>query len=1069
MSTLDDLSSFILSPIASNTDPTKGAALVGYEGSTVKAALDSLNSQLNKARTVTVVAATTVGQSVFPIPGGYPINLIDVDFVGGHLINGIDYTATDGANIVLAAGLAAQVQVGNNLSVEAFGSFNVANAAQLTTLGASGGAALIGYGAQTVKQALDGISNSANPAQGAALVGWNGGTLSQFITNSVNVQLATFSSLAGLDVTKYTACSTQGYATWMYSASTAHSSANGVTIVASTVGAGCWLMLIPNILSAKACGVTGNGTTDDTAALNAAASVGPVYITGTPLVNGAVTGAFVMGSGAYFKLGASGSIVFTGLQDTINKVFDLTLGGTVDLTRVGFTRPEWGGALGTGSAHDDTNGFLWTIQSNTEMRLRKGITYGVGKLSFSNVVNFTMQGGGATMLYNGAIPTAGGQATILSFQGTTFGASANIKVFDLTFDYLNAPYLVTQRVNNNFIMFFNMVNGVTVDHCTVLSSWSAAFWLVYCNNTSFTYNTIQARVGAVICADGITHQSCGSNIKLDHNTVANNGDDGIAITWFSGNIPSTVGLTDGVLASRSVSITNNIVSGQQLSGRGIFLGGIFGGSITGNQVRNTSAYGIMLSRNTVDQYLGALAPSSNVIGNGGSGYVVNDLIEFGGGFSPMIAQVTAVSGGAVTTISILDPGVFGTVPSGAISPVSTSGVGTGLTVTFTWLANTFYNVNGVNGANRALIIEGNTLEGCALNSNDPNGGVGGMIVSESNFDIKVDNNTIIAANNVGILCSGNASITNNTIKATTLQAGGTVTAAGMPYKGAGIVTADYSASYSNYGHIANNRLIYGSGPAIWIQQGSTLDPWIIEGNISKNHGLPGAVSVDGKLQLIAPFVSDTAYGAQWINNSIRDTRNNTKIPMGLCFIASAAVKEVGTLIDGSSGSLGLTIPLDLAARVLVTHSTAGFAVGATVTGSSSGATATIASYTSLSDGVHDSLVLYQITGTFTTSDTVLDSGSVAQTVYSTSTSQGNGFIFVQQPAITIAANSQQQINVSVLGAGWGKAYAVTQPQNGPAVTITANRNSGNNVRVLIFNGSAGSVTIQAGLWVIREV
>jgi hypothetical protein len=143
-----------------------GAALVGTsEGPSVQQALDTLNSQLNKARTVTVVAATSVGQSVFPVPGGYPINLIDVDFVGGHLINGIDYTATDGQNIVLTSALAAQVQVGNNLSIEAFGSFNVANAAQLTTLGATGGATLIGTTeGPTVQQTLDTLNSQLNKA-----------------------------------------------------------------------------------------------------------------------------------------------------------------------------------------------------------------------------------------------------------------------------------------------------------------------------------------------------------------------------------------------------------------------------------------------------------------------------------------------------------------------------------------------------------------------------------------------------------------------------------------------------------------------------------------------------------------------------------------------------------------------------------------------------------------------------------------------------------------------------------------------------------------------------------------
>lgn len=816
-------------------------------------------------------------------------------------------------------------------------------------------------------------------------------------------------------------------------------------------------------------GITGNGTTDDTAALNAAAAIGKVVITGTPLVNGAITGSFAMAPGAYFKLGATGSIVFTGLQDTVSKVFDLTLGGTVDLTRLPYTRPEWGGALGTGSAHDDTNGFLWTVQSNTEMRLRKGIQYGVGKLSFKNIQNFTLRGNNSTLLFNGAAPVAAGTATVLSFQSaTTFGQSANIAIYDTYIDNVNAPTTASQRVNNNFGMFFNMVNGVTVERCAVLSCWSAAIWLVYCNNTSFRYNLVQARAGSVICADGITHQSCGSNIQLDHNVVANTGDDAIAVTWFSGNLPATVGLTDGILAARNVSITNNTVSGVQLSGRGIFLGGILGGVVTGNTVQNTSAYGIMLARNTVDQYMGALSPTL-VIGSGGSGYAVNDLVEFGGGFSPLIAQVTAVSSGAVTTLVILDSGVFGTVPTGSMSPNATSGVGTGLTVTGTWLTNPFYNAAGVNSANRSLLVAGNTLEGCALNSNDPNAGVGGLIVSEMNFNITVEDNTIIAANNCGILCSGNASIRNNTIRGTTLQAGGTVTATQMPYKGTAIVTGDFNATYSNYGNIENNRLYYGQGRAIWLQQGSTLDPWIVSNNVAKNHGVVQSTSIDGKLTLIAPFLSDTAYGAQWINNTIRDSRNNTQMPIGLCFIASAAVKEVGTTLDIQVASPGLAVPLDLATRLQLSHSTSGFAVGATVTGSSSGATGLIASYTSLADGVHDSIVVYQIVGTFTTSDTLLDSGSTAQTVTTVSSSQGNGFIFVQQPAITIAASSQQQINVSVLGAGYGKAYAVTQPPNGPAVTITANRNTSNNIRVLIYNGSGGSVTIAAGLWVIREV
>lgn len=61
MSTLDDLSSSILAPIANQTDPTKGATLVGYNNSTVKASLDGLTSQMTQLGQST--GATSVGIS----------------------------------------------------------------------------------------------------------------------------------------------------------------------------------------------------------------------------------------------------------------------------------------------------------------------------------------------------------------------------------------------------------------------------------------------------------------------------------------------------------------------------------------------------------------------------------------------------------------------------------------------------------------------------------------------------------------------------------------------------------------------------------------------------------------------------------------------------------------------------------------------------------------------------------------------------------------------------------------------------------------------------------------------
>jgi hypothetical protein len=239
MSTLDDLFNSVLAPVANETDPTKGAALVGYENDTVKDALDQLNTKLTNARTVSVVSATSAGQSVFPIPGGYPVNLIDVDFVGAHLINGVDYTATDGQNIVLVPSLAADVVVGNNLSVEAFGSFNVANAVQLTTLGTS---------------------------SGASLVGWDTSTIASFFTNHVEKQVASLAELRTVNPSLYKQVFRQGYATpgdggqlaYVYVVTASPPADNGGTYVAALGGAGYWLGLAIDKVTPEVFGAVGD-------------------------------------------------------------------------------------------------------------------------------------------------------------------------------------------------------------------------------------------------------------------------------------------------------------------------------------------------------------------------------------------------------------------------------------------------------------------------------------------------------------------------------------------------------------------------------------------------------------------------------------------------------------------------------------------------------------------------------------------------------------------------------------------------------------------------------------------
>jgi len=89
------------------------------------------------------------------------------------------------------------------------------------------------------------------------------------------------------------------------------------------------------------------------------------------------------------------------------------------------------------------------------------------------------------------------------------------------------------------------------------------------------------------------------------------------------------------------------------------------------------------------------------IGSGGSGYVVNDLCTInqtyqGGGLCTL--QVTSVSSGVVTGLSIIDGGVNYPVANGLAT--TTSGSGTGLTVNVTSLSDpSVYSVLGVIYAN----------------------------------------------------------------------------------------------------------------------------------------------------------------------------------------------------------------------------------------------------------------------------------------------------------------------------------------------------------------------------------
>jgi hypothetical protein len=168
--------------LGNNTDPTKGAALIGYySGSNVKTALDTLNSEvganttsintlnsemtsaingintLTNARTKYNIAAVAAGQRTFTVPNGYVIGRLEVFMYNTYLVEGTDYTAVDGSTVYLInRKIYNNVQIGDVMTVSALIVYTtIVNPVDSVSLASSGGATLVGYGTQTVKQALD--------------------------------------------------------------------------------------------------------------------------------------------------------------------------------------------------------------------------------------------------------------------------------------------------------------------------------------------------------------------------------------------------------------------------------------------------------------------------------------------------------------------------------------------------------------------------------------------------------------------------------------------------------------------------------------------------------------------------------------------------------------------------------------------------------------------------------------------------------------------------------------------------------------------------------------------------
>lgn len=124
----------------------------------------------------------------------------------------------------------------------------------------------------------------------------------------------------------------------------------------------------------------------------------------------------------------------------------------------------------------------------------------------------------------------------------------------------------------------------------------------------------------------------------------------------------------GSISAPGVSFTNDATSGLYLSASGI-LGYV------------SHSLGMLLDTTIYNA-------TSAVVQAGGSGYAVGDTITIAGGTSgaslPAVFTVATLSGSAVATVTVAFPGFYSATASNPASQSSTSGVGTGCTLTVTY-------------------------------------------------------------------------------------------------------------------------------------------------------------------------------------------------------------------------------------------------------------------------------------------------------------------------------------------------------------------------------------------------